>query len=545
MDRVAQAHTAATRGPGVAVSQTDHVDYAQMLVLGDIARVHGRERPQSVALSFEGRETNYAALDRRTNRIARALLAAGIGKGDRVGYLGKNSDVFFELMLGCGKAGAVLTPIGWRLAPPEVAFVLGNAEARMLFVDVDLAGLAAQALSAVATAPQVVTFGSGSGFDAWCDTASADDPRCEVAPGDVAMQLYTSGTTGSPKGAMLTHDNLISIWRRSVAAGLTWDVWTPDDVSLVATPVSHIGGSAWGMRGLLAGSRNVVVREFNALEALRLIEREHISKLFLVPATLQAMVALPDARRIDYSRLKCILYGASPIAVDLLRECLDVFGCGFCQLYGMTETAGANVYLPPEDHDAAGTPRMRSAGVPMPGVEIRIVDEHGAALPAGSIGEVATRSAANMAGYWRLETATAAAIDADGWLLTGDAGSLDADGYLYICDRIKDMIISGGENIYPTEVENAIYGHAKVADVAVIGVPDDKWGEAVKAIVVTRPGESPTAEEIIAFARTRIAAFKAPKSVEFVATLPRNASGKILRREIRERYWASRERRVS
>jgi long-chain acyl-CoA synthetase len=527
------------------VSQILSVDYAQMPVLGDIARVHGRDRPQAVALSFEGRETSYAALDGRTNQIARALLGAGVAKGDRVGYFGKNSDVFFELMLGCGKAGVVLTPIGWRLAPAEVAFVLGNAEARILFVDVELATQAEQALNSLASAPQVVAFGAGSGFDAWCNAAGADDPRCEIAPDDVAMQLYTSGTTGSPKGAMLTHDNLISVWRRSVAAGLSWDVWTPDDVSLVATPVTHIGAAAWGMRGLLAGSTNVVMREFNALEALRLIERERISKLFLVPATLQAMVSLPESRRIDYSRLKCILYGASPIALDLLRECLDVFGCGFCQLYGMTETAGANVYLPPEDHDAAGNARMRSAGVPMPGVEIRIVDERGAALPAGAIGEVATRSAANMVGYWRLESATAAAIDADGWLRTGDAGSLDEDGYLYICDRIKDVIISGGENIYPTEVENAIYGHAKVADVAVIGVPDDKWGEAVKAIVVTRPGESATAEEIIAFARSRIAAFKAPKSVDFVAALPRNASGKILRREIRDRYWAGRERRVN
>jgi acyl-CoA synthetase (AMP-forming)/AMP-acid ligase II len=527
------------------MSQTHSIDYAQMTVLGDIARVHGRDRPHSVALSFEGRETNYAALDRRTNQIAHTLLGAGVSKGDRVGYLGKNSDVFFELLLACGKTGAVLTPIGWRLAPAEVAFILGNAEVKVVFVEVGLAALAEHARSSMTAPPHVVEFGTGSDFDAWCDAASAEDPRCEVAPRDVAVQLYTSGTTGNPKGAMLSHDNLISIWRRSTASGLNWDVWTPDDVSLVATPVSHIGGTAWGMRGLLAGSRNVVVREFAALEALRLIERERISKLFLVPATLQAMVVLPEARGVDYSRLKYILYGASPIALDLLRECVDVFGCGFCQLYGMTETAGANVYLPPEDHDAVGNPRMRAAGVPMPGVEIRIVDEAGATLPAGAIGQVATRSAANMIGYWRLDAATAATIDSDGWLLTGDAGSLDEDGYLYICDRIKDMIISGGENIYPTEVENAIYGHAKVADVAVIGVPDDKWGEAVKALVVVKPNTSATAEEIISFARTRIAAFKAPKSVEFVAALPRNASGKILRREVRDRFWAGRERRVN
>jgi long-chain acyl-CoA synthetase len=248
---------------------------------------------------------------------------------------------------------------------------------------------------------------------------------------------------------------------------------------------------------------------------------------------------------VDFSRLKYILYGASPIPLDLLRECVEVFGCGFCQQYGMTETCGTIVYLPPEDHDPAGNPRMRAAGLPMPGVELKIVDETGKPLPPHVVGEVVTRSTANIAGYWKLPDVTATVIDEEGWLRTGDAGYLDDDGYLYILDRIKDMIISGAENIYPAEVEIAIYGHPDVAEVAVIGVPDETWGEAVKAMVVPKAGTHPEPADIIAFARTRIASFKAPKSVEFIDALPRNAAGKILRRILREPFWADRERGVN
>jgi long-chain acyl-CoA synthetase len=297
--------------------------------------------------------------------------------------------------------------------------------------------------------------------------------------------------------------------------------------------------------GLFNGAKGVVAREFDPFKVLDFIEGDHISKMFMVPAALQIVVRQPRARQVDYSRLKYILYGASPIPLDLLRECMEVFGCGFCQQYGMTETCGTIVYLPPEDHDPAGTPRMRAAGLPMPGVEVKVMDEAGAAVATGAVGEVAIRSVSNMVGYWNLPDATAATVGADGWLRTGDAGYLDADGYLFIHDRVKDMIISGAENIYPAEVESAVYGHPAVAEVAVIGVPDDQWGEAVKAVVVLKPDMAATAEDIIAFARTRIAAFKAPKTVDFIDALPRNASGKILRRELREPYWAGRERRVN
>jgi long-chain acyl-CoA synthetase len=264
-----------------------------------------------------------------------------------------------------------------------------------------------------------------------------------------------------------------------------------------------------------------------------------------VPAAIQIILRDPLARSTDYSRMKTIGYGASPIPLELLREAVEVFGCGFAQMYGMTETTGTIVALPPEDHDMKGSPRMRAAGKPLPGVEIRIIDDAGNALQAGEVGEIATRSVWNMAGYWNMPEATAKTIDKDGWLRTGDAGYMDEDGYVYIHDRVKDMIITGGENVYPAEVESAIYGHPDVADVAVIGVPDAKWGEAVKAMVVCKPGKTPDPQDIIAWARQRVAAFKTPKSIDFIEALPRNASGKILRRELREPFWQGVERRVN
>ena len=526
------------------------VDFDQMPTLGDVARYHARTRPESTALTFEGRESTFADFDRNTNRVANALIAEGLKPGQRIAYVGKNSDAYFELLFGAAKAGVVMTPIGWRLAPPEVAYIVGDSQAPIVFVGPEVIGLTEQVAGELSYRPKVIAMeaeGAGENglYEAWRDAAPDSDPGVAIKASDVAVQLYTSGTTGRPKGAMLTHANILSGRRAAAEAQMPWNQWGPGDVSLVAMPVSHIGGTGWGIVGLYNGAKGVVAREFDPFKVLDFIEGDGISKMFMVPAALQIVVRQPRAREVDYSRMKYILYGASPIPLDLLRECMEVFGCGFCQQYGMTETCGTIVYLPPEDHDPAGNPRMRSAGLPMPGVELKIIDEKGEPVPVGSVGEVATRSVANMAGYWNLDEATRATIGEDGWLRTGDAGYLDEDGYLFIHDRVKDMIISGAENIYPAEVESAVYGHPAVAEVAVIGIPDEKWGEAVKAVVALKPGATADAEDIIAFARTRIAAFKAPKTVDFIDALPRNASGKILRRELREPYWAGRARRVN
>ncbi|MBR1218956.1 fatty acid--CoA ligase [Bradyrhizobium sp. U87765 SZCCT0131] len=515
----------------------------------DVVSGHAQARGDAIAFTFEGRETSYGAFERHANKVAHALTAAGLGKGDRIAYVGKNSDHYFELLIGAMKVGVVMVPVNWRLAPPEMVYIIDNADAKMLFVGREFVEAAQAFAPRLTSAPAIVAMEGATAdwpaYEAWRDAHSDAPPAFRATLADVALQLYTSGTTGHPKGAMLSHSNLIDLRDNRHGEIPAWNVWTSEDVSLVAMPVFHIGGTGWGIFGLYYGAKGVVAREFDPSKVLDYFVNERISKLFMVPAAMQFVVRHPRARTIDYSRLKYLLYGASPIPADLLKECIEVFGCGFVQMYGMTETTGTIVVLPPEDHTLDGSPRLRSAGKAMPGVEIAILDADGKPLPVGEVGEIATRSAANMVGYWKLPEATARTLSKDNWLRTGDAGYMDADGYVYVHDRIKDMIISGAENIYPAEVENAIFGHPAVAEVAVIGVPDDKWGEAVKAVVVRKPGAEVTAEEIIAHARQNIAGYKVPKSVDFIAALPRNGTGKILRRELRDPFWAGRERQVN
>jgi fatty-acyl-CoA synthase len=517
--------------------------------LADLARVQATRQPDAIAFHFEGRETTFAAFHAQSSQIAQALLAQGVKAGERVAYLGKNSDRYFEALVGAAKIGAVMTPVNWRLAGPEIVYILNDCAARVVFVGEEFTDAMQAIRPELAHAALFVLMeGAAPGFaayDAFRDAQPAIDPGHQPALEDVCLQLYTSGTTGRPKGAMIPTRGIVALREANLAAPVEWNRWSAEDVSLVAMPCFHIGGTGWGVTGLYYGAKGVVMREFDPTRVLEFFETFGVTKLFMVPATMQIVLRQPRAREVDYSRLKYILYGASPIPLDLLREAIEVFGCGFVQMYGMTETSGTIVALPPKDHVPEGSPRMRSAGKALPGVEIAILDADGDILPPGAVGEIATRSAANMTGYWNLAEATAQTLSADNWLRTGDAGYMDEDGYVFIHDRVKDMIISGGENIYPAEVESALYGHPAVADVAVIGVPDEKWGEAVKAMVVLKPGAIATPAELIAFARSRIAAYKCPKSVDFIAALPRNPSGKILRRELRAPFWAGYARAVN
>jgi len=516
---------------------------------GEMVRRHARERPDQVAISFQGRETTYAEFDRRTDRVANALAAAGVGPGRRIGYLGKNSDAALELTLGAAKAGAVMTPIGWRLAGEEIAWIVDDSDAAMLFVEAEFAD-AVKRLSPRLGKVQgyVATGGEVEGWPSypeWRDAAPDGPPAAQPKSSDVVLQIYTSGTTGRPKGAMLTHANGIGFRTIINREGAGWIASAPTEVTLLSMPFAHIAGVGQSLNLFFNGGALVVHREYDPGDVLDAVERHRLSRLFLVPAAIQTLIAHPKAATTDFSRLEYLYYGASPIPLELLRSAIRVLGCDFVQLYGMTETWGTIVALPPEDHDLDAPQRMAAAGRPLPGVELKIIGPDGEALPTGAVGELAVRGPSVMAGYYNRPEATADALGADGWLRTGDAGYLDADGYLFIQDRLKDMIISGAENVYPAEVESSIYGHPDVADVAVIGVPDDRWGEAVKAVVVLKPGTAADPASIIAWSRERVAAFKAPKSVDFIDALPRNPSGKILRRQLREPYWAGRSRQVN
>ena len=516
--------------------------------LTEVVNAQAGLRGDDIVFEFEGRTTSFAQLDVHTNQIANGLIALGVKPNERVAYIGKNSDIFFELLLGAMKANAVMAPVNWRLAGPEVAYIVEDCKAAVLFVGPEFIAQVRGIQSQIPSVRHIMTIEGGAlewtDVPAWRDKQSKDNPTVTITPNNVAIQLYTSGTTGRPKGAMLSHANFLSLVRAGQDNKPDWNKWSQDDVSLVAMPVFHIGGSGWGTLGVYHGAKGVIAREFDPTKVLDFFEQSKITKLFMVPAAMQFVVRQPRAKSVDFSRLRYMLYGASPIPAALLKECIEVFKCGFVQMYGMTETTGTIVALAPEDH-IEGSERMRSAGKALPGVEIAILDPDGKPLPPRQVGEIATRSGSNMVGYWNLPEATAQTIGKDGWLRTGDAGYMDEDGFIYIHDRIKDMIISGAENIYPAEVESAICDHPDVAEAAVVGIPDDKWGEAVKAIVVMKPGKTATATDIINFTRAKIAGYKTPKTVDFIPALPRNPSGKILRRELRAPFWAGKNRRVN
>jgi len=516
--------------------------------LAELTRFHASERPDKVAFQYEDRSTTYGEFDAQTNRVANGLLAEELRAGSRVGFLDKNSDLFYQLVFGAAKAGAVSVGINWRLAPPEVAYILNDSRAEVLCVGPDFYGLVEQIKGELKHVKRIISMRPGhrewADFSRWRDDQSAGDPAVSVSPDDVAIQMYTSGTTGHPKGVQLQHRCFFDLQRLPPNDDMEWNDWSDRDVSLVAMPSFHIGGVGYGVWGLRSGAMNIVVSEFDPGATLELIETRGISKMFLVPSAIRMVVQHPKAQHTDFSNIKYIMYGASPIPLDLLRQAVEVFKCGFVQLYGMTETTGAATYLPPQDHAMGGNDRMRSAGKPYPGVELKVVDEAGKPVPLRTVGEICIKSKANMLGYWNLPDATAKTLIA-GYVHTGDAGYLDEDGYVYVHDRVKDMIVSGGENIYPAEVESALFGHPAVADVAVIGVPDDRWGEAVKAVVVLKPGQKATPDELIGFARTRIAGFKLPKTVDFIPELPRNPSGKVLKRELRKPFWEGRDRQVN
>jgi len=518
--------------------------------IADIIRAHAAGRPDGLAIVLgEGRLT-YGELDERSSRLANALAAGGVTAQDRIAYLDKNSPEYFELTFAAAKLNAVNCAVNWRLAPPEAAFIVNDAEATVLLIGAESLPLLEAMRPELTTVKQVVVIGGGDSpagyesYERWIGAHPATDPAVPSKADDVALQFYSSGTTGRPKGVMLTNANCFS----NVRTNNDTLAFGPTSVNQVVMPTFHVAGGLWGLLGLYNGVPNVMMRDVDPAQVVRDITAYGITHTVLVPAVIQFLLMLPETKEADFSTLELIVYGASPISQEVLTNAIRTFGCHFIQAYGMTETAGGCVLLPPDDHDPDGpnAHRLRAAGKPIPGAEVKVVDAATLEeVPTGTVGEILVRSAQNMKGYWRMPEATAETILPDGFLRTGDAGYLDADGYVYIHDRVKDMIISGGENIYPAEVENALMSHPGIADVAVIGVPSEKWGETPKAVVVRAPDTDLDADGIIAFARARLAGYKCPTTVDFVEALPRNPSGKVLKKELRAPYWEGRQRNVN
>jgi long-chain acyl-CoA synthetase len=516
----------------------------EITTLADISRQWAGKAPDRVALTAGDRSWTYGEIDTEAQQVAQGLIELGIGAGDRIAYLDRNTPEYFMHLFGGAKVNAVSVAVNWRLAPTEMEYIIDDADAKMLFVGEEFLGHLDQMTLPKLALVVVMGDPGGSGhlrYDDWVARFDPVEPDVPIAGTDTCYQLYTSGTTGLPKGVELTNDNFMSTMNTGREA------WSFDStaVNLVAMPLFHIAGSGWALAGMVNGAHTVMTKEVNPMEIIELIPKFGITHALLVPAVLQFVLAVPGASDADFSSMRTMVYGASPISEAVLVGSMALFGCDFVQAYGLTETTGGVVQLSPQDHDPGGERAhlLRAAGRPWGDVELRIVDvESRRDLADGQVGEVWVRSNQVMKGYWNNPGATCDAI-VDGWFRTGDAGYL-RDGYLYIHDRVKDMIVSGGENIYPAEIENALMRHDGIADVAVIGIPSAQWGETAMAMIVRSDPELDE-HDVIDFARTQLAGYKVPRSVRWVEALPRNPSGKVLKTALRAPFWEGHDRQVN
>jgi acyl-CoA synthetase (AMP-forming)/AMP-acid ligase II len=493
------------------------------------------EKPDHDAIRFADRRWSWAQWGERVRRNAAAQLAAGLVPGDRVAFLDKNHPACLETTAGCAMIGTVAALLNFRLAAEEYVYLLNDSRARLLIVGAEFAGVIESISDRLEHLERVVVVSDDPGRDQYEQWLAGVEPSRGEPVGDaddVVLQLYTSGTTGLPKGAMLTHRGVLA----HSAAGAEAFGLDGASVSQVAMPLYHVGGTNWALIGLSVGGSVVIDREVVPTVLLDEMDAFRITHTFIVPAVLAVIVDLPGLGERDFSSLRVVAYGSSPITPKVLERSLVVLDAEFLGLYGMTETSGILTALPPHAHrDLENRHRLLSVGLPLPGVELRVVDPASARdVGTDEVGEVWVRSAQTLRGYHNKPEASAEALRADGWFRTGDAARRDADGYLYITDRVKDMIISGGENVYPAEVERVLSGHPAVAEVAVVGAPDDRWGEVPIGYVVAGAGERPEQSDLIDYARVRLAKFKCPAEIRFVDQLPRNPTGKVLKTELRK-----------
>jgi long-chain acyl-CoA synthetase len=515
--------------------------------LAELITAQAARGESAIAFTEGSSSVSWPSLEKDAKRIARAMISDGIAPQERIAYVGKNSGDFIRVMFAAGLANLIFVPLNWRLSPNELAALIVDTGSRLVVVDAEHEP-ALEVAAALTGVARVVASGSvaakWTNLADWGSDLNAGTVLPVASADDIAFQLYTSGTTGRPKGAMFANGTNLRVLMNGIR-----EAWrfTEDDVSLVAMPMFHMGGLAWLLAGMAGGSRAVLIRDFDPVSVLETCEREEVTAAFFVPTMLYALLGVPGVEERQLA-LRRVVYSGSPMAPARLLAAMSTFRSGFVQIYGMTEATGAFAQLEADDHEPGG-PRehlLKSSGRAYPWVEVKIVDTATLSeVEAGLPGEVWTRSEQNMIGYFNREEETRATLLDDGWLRTGDIGYLDSDGYIFLLDRHKDMIISGGENIYPAEIEGVLLGHPDIAEVAVIGVPSEKWGESVTALIVPRPGATIDGAEVLEFTRSQLARFKCPSAIEIVEELPRTPTGKVRKDVLREPYWAGMDRHIN
>jgi long-chain acyl-CoA synthetase len=508
--------------------------------------------PSKTAIIQDGLSFSYAEFNQRINRLAGALSGLGLKKGERIGVLLKNCHQFLEIYFAAAKIGAIFCPYNYMLTPAELKGLMEYSSPRFLFYGPEFDSIMPDTAGQVAAVEKAICLEAPAGsqaldYEALLAAGDEAEPMAEVGGLDVMSIFFTSGTTGLPKGAMRSHRHVLS----TAVTGLIENQISYGEITLIATPMYHVAFEDLIGRCFFVPNTSVVYTQaFDPAGVLACLAEQKITNCLMVPTMIAALLNTPEIETAELSHLKRIFYVGAPMPVELLRQALKVFGrygTGFCQQYGQTETGPLTTILRPEDHVADGpehlVKRLASAGKPVLDYQVRIMDEDGGITPGGEVGEIAVKSEAMMLGYWRLPDKTAEKMK-DGWLLTGDMGYVDQDGYIFIVDRKDDLIISGGKNIYPREVEEALYEHPAVLEAVVVGVPDDYWGEAVKAVVALKPGAEAGADEIQEFCAGKLARYKAPKTLEVWEDLPKSATGKLLRRKVREVYWEGSGRKI-
>lgn len=518
--------------------------------MGNVARRNGARFPNKTALIYGDYSITFKELNDRVNRLSNSLLRLGARKGDRLAVLIHNSTEYVEIYFASAKTGCIMVPINNLLKSGEIRQILEYVSPRFLIFDPDYEELASSMKQGSGSLECLIGLRGASligseQYDSLIEQGSPEEPSVVVSDNDVLSIMLTSGTTGMPKGVMRTHRHELV---EALCGAMELKIQNSDR-TLFLFPFYHVAFVENLGRHSIRANTIVIRREggFNAKETLEILSRQKVTMCQLVPTMINALVQEKNFEDYDLSHLRTLVYVGSTIATALLKKAIEKFKCQFTQLYGQTEGGPSCTILGPEDHvlsgEAAVLARLASAGKPMVDYEVKIVDSEDKDLPVGEVGEIAVRGETVTVGYWNMPDETAKTLRG-GWLHTGDMGRLDEDGYLYIVDRKNDMIISGGKNIYPREIEEVLYRHQAILEATVIGVPDEYWGEAVKAVVALKEGMAATEEEIIAFCKENLASYKKPRGVEFRKELPKNPAGKILKRTIRAEYWKGLERKI-